>query len=121
MAIKTVGAEWNEYYNDATAWPFGTYLDEEVILVNGAYVEHADFDLSDLPIDVEVIIEYGYVYGPEIDGHITLEDHFKKWKESQNMEGMAIVALAIPVEMMEALRSAVEPLGAKIVRVKAPD
>lgn len=78
MTVKTTGAEFKRFYEDAEFWPEGAWHEDDVILANGEEVDIID----DIPETAAVAITGGVVFGLE-GKKPSLEAWFREWRKKQ--------------------------------------
>lgn len=89
MTVKTTGAEFLAYYNDAAAWPEGQYHEAETIAINGIEIaEGADIVATIKPAD-QVKLTGGEILDSPREWR-SMEAHFKDWRKSQNTETFTV-------------------------------
>jgi hypothetical protein len=88
MSVKTIGAEFNKFYNDPELWPDGVWHDAVKLNVNGETVDEWG---DSLPDDATVKIIAGTVYDDRGDGKESLfEEYFKKWRKKQTTKTLIV-------------------------------
>ena len=85
MTVKTTGAEFKRFYNDAEFWPEGVWHEDDVILANGEEVDIID----DIPETAAVAITGGVVFGLEGE-EPSLEAWFRKWRKKQTTASFVV-------------------------------
>lgn len=111
MATKTTGVEYKAYIaeTDPKWWPEGSYMDDDVVLIDGAAMDCSAFDLAALPDSAAVVIECGTYYSNGIDSDpIALETHFKRWRKAQTTVRFAV---EVHRDKLEALKLAIKAAG----------
>lgn len=88
-AVKTTGAEFNNFYTDDEFWA-GAWHDDTLVFVDG--VELADLD--DLPPAAKVVIDTGVVIHQDAFGNEkSTEDllkFFRRWKKNAKTETFVV-------------------------------
>jgi len=112
MAVKTTGAEFKRFYDDATFWPDDTWHDDTEFTVDG--VDQPDgIDTKHLNDSAAVVIIGGFMCGPQWedgDGP-TLEAYFKRWRKQQTT---VIFNVECDKSIVEAVKAAIKQVGGKI-------
>lgn len=110
MSVRIPGIEWNQYYNDPTAWPEGAWHEEADIAINGITTD-ADYDLSAVPLDATVVLYGGIVYLPNGQEDLSLETHFKRWRKRQNTIWLLV---EVTPNTLKAVRTAITQAGGRM-------
>ena len=111
METKTTGAEYKAYIadDDPKWWPDGSYIDDDLILVDGQPMDDAGFDATTLHDNAAVVIECGTYYSNGIDGDPkSLEAHFKRWRKAQTT---VRIAVEVHRDKLESLKLAIKAAG----------
>mgnify|MGYP006998740667 FL=1 len=113
MALKTNGAEFKRFYNDAAFWPEGAWHEDEDIEVNGSPLSE-DSGIEEVPDDAVVKIAGGAVIGlPGCEnGGPSFEGYFKKWRRVQNTASFVVEC---DKANLDALKVAIRAAGGKVV------
>lgn len=110
MKVKTNGAEFKRFYSDPTYWPDGTWHDDDYITVDGDFDIERDFlEMAD---EVAVVIESGYVIGPNDEDFGSLASYFNRWKKEQTT---VTVLVDLPRGKEAELAALVKQIGGKVV------
>lgn len=110
MPVKTSGAEFKRFYNDATFWPEGAWHDDDVILVDG--VEQEDIDVEKIPETAKVTIEAGVVFMSDSDDRgVGLDTHFRRWHKAQTTRQIVV---EVDVAHLDALIAAIKAAGGRV-------
>lgn len=112
MTVKTTGAEFIAYYNDAAAWPDGQYHEGETIAVNGVEIEDGDDIQAIIGINDEVKLSGGEILDSPREWR-SMEAHFKDWRRRQNTETFLVTA---DKSVAEAVKAAVTSVGGKVIK-----
>jgi hypothetical protein len=111
MTVKTNDAEWKAFYNDAAAWPDGTWHEDEEITVDGEPV-YGDVDFGSVSDECAMTVKGGVVYLSIDQEGPTLETYFRRWKEKQTT---ATILVKLPKDKLGDFGAALAAFGAKIV------
>lgn len=113
MTVKTTGAEFRRFYDDAAFWPEGAWHEDEEIEVDGAPISD-DLAIEDIPESAVLKLKGGVVLGlPDDDGDgVSLESHFKKWRKAQNT-----VSFVVECDKKDAdvLKTTIGTFGGRVV------
>lgn len=110
MTTKTTGVEWKRFYGDKTAWPEGTWHEDEELTVDGEAWTW-DHDMMTIADGAVLTVAGGIVYLNEgdTDGP-SVETHFKRWRKAQST---VVFVCEAPRELEEAVRAAIKAAGGK--------
>ncbi len=110
--IKTTGAEFKAFYSDKTAWPDGSWHEDDGITVDGVNAYDEDMDLTKVHDSSKITIEGGIVFKNDqaTDGP-TMESHFRAWRKRQNT---ATLSVSVDKAKEAQLRELLKEFGAKI-------
>ncbi len=112
MAVKTSGAEWKRYYADALAWPDGWWHENEEISIDGIVDE--DRNPAEIRDGAAVVIKGGVIFEGSYDAEgMSVEAHFRKWREAQ---ATTFVIAEVHKDQLEQVASAIKKTGGRIVR-----
>ena len=113
MAVKTNGAEFKRFYNDAAFWPEDAWHENEEIEVDGSpFLE--DGCIEEIPDAATVKITGGVVLGLPNKGRgegPSLEAHFKKWLRTQNTVSFVVKC---DKANLDALKVAIRAAGGSV-------
>jgi len=114
MTVKTTGAEFKRFYNDATFWPQDAWHEDEEFEVDGEPISE-DLAIEDVPDNATVKITGGCVLGlpDRQDGEgLSLESFFKKWRKVQNT---VVLVVECDKSILDSLKEAVRAAGGRVL------
>lgn len=116
MGVKTNGAEYKAYIADTDPkfWPDGSFIDDDVLIVNGTTHGSDDLtlDTSAFKDEDEVIIHCGSFYqSAREDDPISLETHFKRWRKAQST---VRIAVEVHKDKLDGLMTAIKANGGRV-------
>src|SRR5476649_2907777 len=98
MVTKTTVGEYKRFLADDTNWPDDAYMDDELIHVEGKYIQPGDFSDVELNDGDAMTIEGGFVTMPanttkgiEERDLGSVESHFKNWRSLQKNDIVMIL------------------------------
>ena len=117
MSVKLTSAEMKALYADKGVFPKGSYVEDEVIWVNGEEIDTFDFEIDKLQNTDAVLIYGGSLYNrsPRMwDGRgpgESFEAEIRRWLKARK-----IVSFLVTVDKSkeEAVRLAIKKAGGKV-------
>ena len=113
MTTKTTGKEFKQFWEDPEFWPADgeTYVEEELITVNG--VEQESFDHNTVS-DVDILaVSGGMVFSPVVGPEDqSLESYFKRWRKKQ---ATATLVVECDITKRDELAALIKSNGGKVV------
>ena len=112
-SVKLTGFMFRKYWSDASYWG-ESYIEDDVILVNGEQQEDIP---SDIIVDCDTIeIESGVVIMANDNPDVSLTTHVRKWLKTNNT---TTVLIEVSKEKLDSLLDAITPAiaanGGKVV------
>lgn len=106
--MKILASDLVSFYADDVYWG-KAWIDDTLFKIKGE--EHTECNPAEHDPSEVIDVVTGYVYFPDSDKEMTLQNFFKKWKAKQSTKKMVI---SFDISRTEEITEALKKLGVKI-------
>lgn len=113
MTVKTTGAEFKKFYNDAEFWPYGVFHYDEEIEIDGIPRLNGldDINLNGLSDSARLVLSGGYIELENGSINDSFEGYFRKWRKKQTV---IFLIVEVKNDQVDAVKDAIKSAGGKI-------